>query len=72
MRRVIASIATILPAATCLAMQQSAPPTPKVETPGGWPLLGYGFAAVIFVAAVFISVRTANRQDLDETGANQS
>ncbi len=55
-----------------MAMQQSAPPTPKVETPGGWPLLGYGFAAVIFVAAVFISVRTANRQDLDETGANQS
>jgi hypothetical protein len=35
-------------------------------------LLGYGFAAVIFVAAVFISVRTANRQDLDETGANPS
>lgn len=72
MRRVIASIATIVPTATCLAMQQSAPPTPKVETPGGWPLVGYAFAAVIFVAAVFLSVRTANRQDLDETGANPS
>jgi len=72
MRRVIASIATVLPTATCLAMQQSAPPTPKVEAPSGWPLIGYAFAAVIFVAAVFISVRTSNRQDLDETGANPS
>lgn len=69
MRRVIASISVLLPTATSLAMQQSAPPLPKVETPGGWPLLGYGFAAVIFVAAVFISVRTSNRQDLDESGA---
>ena len=72
MRRVIASTFVLLPAATRLAMQQSAPPLPRVETPGGWPLIGYGFAAAIFVAAVFISVRTANRQDLDDTGAKPS
>lgn len=72
MRRFIAAISVLAPTATSLAMQQSAAPLPKVETPSGWPLVGYGFAAVIFVAAVFISVRTSNRQDLDETGAKPS
>jgi len=51
-------------------MQQGAPPTPKVEQPTGWPLVGYALAAVMLVAGVFLSVRTSNRQDLDESGAS--
>jgi hypothetical protein len=51
-------------------MQQGAPPTPKLEQPSGWPLVGYILAAVMLVAGVFLSVRTSNRQDIDESGAS--
>ncbi|MFM1830353.1 MAG: hypothetical protein RLZZ558_693 [Planctomycetota bacterium] len=51
-------------------MQQGAPPMPKVEQPSGWPLVGYILAAVMLVAGVFLSVRTSNRQDIDESGAS--
>jgi len=51
-----------------MAMQQSAPPIPKVETPNGWPLIGYGLAAVLLLAAVFISMKAANREDTEESG----
>jgi len=68
MFRSIAFIALCVPATVCMAMQQSAPPIPKVETPNGWPLIGYGLAAVLLLAAVFISMKAANREDTEESG----
>jgi hypothetical protein len=61
------SLAAVAPA---LAMQQGAASGPKVQTPAGWPLLGYLVAGVLFVAAVFLSVHAANRSDLDDSGAS--
>ena len=62
------SLAAVAPA---LAMQQGAPPMPKVQAPSGWPVIGYLIAGVLFVGAVFLSVRAANRSDLDDSGVSQ-
>lgn len=63
------SLAAVAPA---LAMQQGAPPVPKVQAPSMWPVLGYIVAAVLFVGAIFLSVQAANRSDLDDSGASPS
>jgi hypothetical protein len=70
MVRAVLACALALPTHAAVAMQQGAPPTPKLEQPSGWPLVGYILAAVMMVAAVFLSVRTSNRQDIDESGAS--
>ena len=62
------SLAAVAPA---LAMQQGTPPMPKITAPSGWPVVGYIIAGVLFVAAVFLTVRGANRSDLDDSGVSQ-
>lgn len=67
MRSLSAAVAPFI-ASSALAMQQTAPPMPKVDQPTGWPLIGYILAAVLLVAGIFVSVRSSNRQEIDESG----
>jgi hypothetical protein len=67
MRSLSAAVAPLI-ASSALAMQQTAPPMPKVDQPTGWPLIGYILAAVLLVAGIFVSVRSSNRQEIDESG----
>jgi hypothetical protein len=66
--RVASILAVLLPAASALAMQQGTPPTPKVVTPSGWPVIGYAIAGILFVAAVTLSLKSTVRTELDDTG----
>jgi hypothetical protein len=67
MRSLSAALALLI-AGQALALQQTAPPMPKVDQPSGWPVIGYILAAVLLVAGIFISVRSSNRQEVDESG----
>lgn len=70
--RSVSALVTLLVTGSALAMQQTAPPVPKVQTPSGWPLIGYILAALLLVAGIFVSVLSSNRQILDETGSAKS
>jgi len=70
--RFLSAACSLLVAGSVLAMQQTAPPMPKVQQLSGWPLIGYILAAVLLVAGIFLSVRSSNRQELDESGSPKS
>jgi hypothetical protein len=70
--RLVTIACLLLSAGPVLAMQQTAPPMPKVQQPWGWPLVGYILAALLLVGGVLVSVRSPNRKNLDESGAPTS
>jgi hypothetical protein len=62
-------IAGLLPAASAFALQQGNPPSPKITPPTGWPVIGYLIAAVLFAAAITLSLKTTTRSEVEESGA---
>jgi len=66
--RVASIVAGLLPAASAFAMQQGLPPSPKVTTPSGWPVIGYLVAGVFFAAAISLSLKTSTRSELEDIG----
>jgi hypothetical protein len=66
--RIASALFGLLIAATALA-QQSNPPTPKVVTPTAWPWGGYAVAAILFAIAIFLSLKSTTRSEVEETGA---
>ena len=65
MRRLSTVLAALALSAPVFAMQQGTPPMPKVNTPGGWPIVGYLIAGFMFAAAIGLSLRASNRSDPD-------
>ena len=54
----------LIPATTALAFAD-APPMPELANPGGWPLIGYGLAFVLVGGAVYVSLFTSKRANID-------
>lgn len=65
MRRLSTALITLALSAPAFAMQQGTPPMPKVTPPGGWPIVGYLIAGLMFAAAIGLSLRASNRSDPD-------
>jgi hypothetical protein len=42
-----------------------APPLPDLASPPGWPLVGYGLAFLLVGGAVYVSLYTSKRENLD-------
>ncbi len=66
MKRFFATIlfTTVAFAPTALA-QGYAPPMPDLNNPSGWPLVGYGLAFLLVGGAVYVSLYTSKRENLD-------
>jgi hypothetical protein len=62
-------VASLLPAASAFALQQGTPPSPKISTPSGWPVIGYLIAALLFGVAITLSLKTTTRSEVEESGA---
>jgi len=65
MRRLSTVVSALALSAPAFAMQQGTPPMPKVNAPGGWPIVGYLIAGLMFAAAIGLSLRASNRSDPD-------
>jgi hypothetical protein len=65
MRRLSSVLVVMAVAGPVFAMQQGSPPMPRVSAPGGWPLVGYLVAGLMFAAAIALSLLASNRSDPD-------
>ena len=65
MRRLCTTLFALAVSAPAFSMQQGTPPMPKVTPPGGWPIVGYLIAGLMFAAAIALSLNASNRSDPD-------
>ena len=64
MKMFLKLVVFLTPATTALAFAD-APPMPELANPGGWPLIGYGLAFVLVGGAVYVSLFTSKRANID-------
>ena len=57
-------VSTLAISATVLARGDT-PPMPELNNPSGWPLIGYGLAFLLVGGAVYVSIFTSKRENID-------
>ncbi|MCE9619705.1 MAG: hypothetical protein K8R92_07325 [Planctomycetes bacterium] len=66
MKRFFAAVLMMAASITPAALARGdAPPMPDLNNPSGWPLVGYGLAFLLVGGAVYVSLYTGKRENLD-------